>query len=295
MADETVAEDGHPGPSQRGRIDAIRGYAEIGRPVNAAGLASFTLLGAYVGGGDDVVSTAAAAATAVTLLGVFGGYAINDYVDRDVDRINDPDRPIPRGAVTPFGALVATVVSFGLAGFVAGVALPPAAGVLVAIQLVALLAYTPWVKGSYGLGNLLISALVGSAALLGGIAVERVEPVVVMALLAFQMLFGLEILKDLEDVAGDTAAGLQTLPIALGRRRAIHLVLVVLFLTVPLSLIPYLRGTFGPAYLSIIVLAHLLTGVTMWKTVTAPAATALAWIKAAMLVCMAAFVAGRTF
>lgn len=295
VAREAALGDSGQGPSQDGRFATIRGYAELGRPANAVGLASFTLVGAYVGGGESVLSPAAAASAVVTLLAVFGGYAINDYFDREVDRINDPDRPIPRGAVPPVGALALALVTFGLAGLVTTLVLPPLAGVLVVLNLSALVVYTPRMKGLFGFGNLVISALVGSAALLGGIAVGNAEPVVVMSLLAFQMLLGLEIIKDLEDVDGDARAGLQTLPVALGRSRAVRLTLVVLFATVPLSLVPYLRGTFGLAYLSVILVAHVLTGATMWATVASPPSRALKWIKAAMLVCMAAFVAGRAF
>lgn len=293
MAGETALGD-TPDATGRGWVAVGQGYVDLARPPNTVALASFTLVGAYVAAGRDGVSPAAVAAL-VTALEVVGGFAINDYFDRDVDRINDPDRPIPRGAVTPRGALLVTGLSLGLAVVVTVVALPPLAGGLVGANVVALVAYTPLVKGRYGLGNLLVSALVGGAALLGGVAAGLTGPVVVMALLAVQMLFGLEVLKDLEDTAGDERAGLQTLPVVVGERRAVQVVLVVLAATVPLSLVPYLRGTFGLSYLGVILVAHVLTGVTMWATVRRPPATALRWIMASMLVCMAAFVAGQAF
>ncbi|MEM4354604.1 MAG: UbiA family prenyltransferase, partial [Candidatus Caldarchaeum sp.] len=34
--------------------------------------------------------------------------ALNDYFDREVDRVNDPSRPIPSGAVSPRSALAAS-------------------------------------------------------------------------------------------------------------------------------------------------------------------------------------------
>lgn len=281
--------------TSRNFVERSRVYAELGRPPNAIGLSLFALVGAYVGGGAAVVSLEAFTATAVTLLATVGGYTINDYFDRAVDRINDPDRPIPRGAIAPEEALAFAGVAFIVGSLLALVVLPSLAVAIVAINVTALVAYTPLAKGRYGLGNLLISYLVGSVALFGGAAIGSVAPVIVMGVLAFQMLFGLEIIKDLEDVTGDVDEGLRTLPVVLGQRRAVGLTNLVLVLSIPLSLVPYIRGTFGLSYLGVILAAHALTVVTMWATVSRPPGTALTWVKIAMFVCMMAFAVGRLF
>jgi 4-hydroxybenzoate polyprenyltransferase and related prenyltransferases len=253
----------------------------------------FVVVGAYIAGGAAAATGAGMTAGAVTLLAVVGGFAMNDYFDRDIDRVNDPERPIPRGAVTPQSAIIIAAVAFGSAATVAVSALSAPPTAIVLIWIVALVVYTPVIKGRYGLGNLLIAGLVGSAAVLGGLVTHTPGPAVVMGLLATQMLFGFEILKDLEDVVGDTEAGLRTLPLMLGQRTTVWIILGVLAATVPLSLVPVVRETFGLAYLGVIVAAHVLTGVTMWATVARSPAAALNWIKPAMAVCMLAFVVGR--
>jgi len=283
------------GVTERTVVEKSRIYVELARPSNTIGLSVFALVGAYVGSGTSVASIEAFTATVATLLVTAGGYAINDYFDRDVDRINDPDRPVPRGAVSPEHALAFAAVAFGIGSLITLLVLPSLAVAIVTVNVVALVAYTPLAKGQYGAGNLLISYLVGSAALFGGAAVGSVAPVVVMGMLAFQMLFGLEIIKDLEDVAGDTKEGLQTLPVVLGRRRAVGLTSLILAFSIPLSLIPYVRDTFGLAYLLVIFAAHVLTAATIWATFSRPPETALTLVKAAMFVCMMAFVAGRLF
>ena len=45
--------------------------------------------------------------------------AINDYYDRDIDAINEPQRPIPSGAISPREALFLAVVSSAFASAIA--------------------------------------------------------------------------------------------------------------------------------------------------------------------------------
>ena len=66
-----------------------------------------------------------------------------------------------------------------------------------------------------------------------------------------------EIVKDLEDEAGDRAIGRRTLPVALGRRPAQVLTAGIAALFVPASLVlPYVAG-YGGAYYLIALVAQL--------------------------------------
>ena len=91
--------------------DRLRGALELARPGNAvaAGVLTFTgaLIpsGAFLGPGAPDELRAVAAAVIATVAATGAGNAINDYFDREIDRINRPDRPLPRGAVTPREAL----------------------------------------------------------------------------------------------------------------------------------------------------------------------------------------------
>src|SRR5208282_2289665 len=42
--------------------------------------------------------------------------AINDYYDIEVDRVNQPGRPLPSGQVTPRAAILLSPAAFGIAG-----------------------------------------------------------------------------------------------------------------------------------------------------------------------------------
>jgi geranylgeranylglycerol-phosphate geranylgeranyltransferase len=277
------------------------GLLELTRPGNAVASGVLTFVGAFVAGiaGPAAglvlpVSPAlrAAAAVLATVLAVGAGNAINDYFDRDIDRINAPDRPIPRGAVSPRGALAFSVVLFAVAVGLALV-LPPLAVGIAVLNLLALVAYTELFKGLPGVGNLVVAYLGGSTFLFGGAAVGGdLSTAAVLFALAALSTFAREVIKDVEDVAGDREEGLNTLPIAVGERRALVVAAVALGLAVLASPLPYVTGTFGAAYLVLVLPADAVMGYAAYESF-GDATAGQSRLKYGMFLAMASFVVGR--
>jgi geranylgeranylglycerol-phosphate geranylgeranyltransferase len=235
-----------------------------------------------------LVVVAAAVATAAA---TGAGNAINDYFDRDIDAINDPDRPIPRGAVSPRLALGFSAGLFLLAIALA-VTLPALAVAIAAVNLLALVSYTELFKGTPGAGNALVAYLGGSTFLFGGAAVGDVTPVVVLFALAALSTFTREVIKDVEDREGDAAEGLTTLPVVVGEVRALQLAAGVLVVAVLASPVPYLRGTFGLAYLALVIPADAIMLYAAHAGFANPGRSQ-SLLKYGMFLAAAAFVAGR--
>jgi len=72
-----------------------RGLLELTRPVNVIAAGVLAFIGSFVAGGVTEEPIAVAAAVGATALAVGAGNAINDYFDREIDRINQPERAIP--------------------------------------------------------------------------------------------------------------------------------------------------------------------------------------------------------
>ncbi|WP_247009607.1 geranylgeranylglycerol-phosphate geranylgeranyltransferase [Halorientalis litorea] len=272
---------------------AARGALELTRPVNAVVAGMLTFIGSFVA--VPVASLSAvpvAAAVGATVLATGAGNAINDYFDRDIDRINDPDRPIPRGAISPRGALAFSVALFLVAVVVALALLPILAIAIAVVNLAALVTYTELFKGKPGVGNALVAYLGGSTFLFGGAAVGSVGPTVVLFLLAALSTLAREIIKDVEDVAGDREEGLNTLPIAIGERRALQLAAGLLLAAALASPVPYLTGTFGVAYLAVVGPADLVMLAAGYRSFECPS-VGQSQLKYGMFLAAAAFVAGR--
>lgn len=274
-------------------VETGRGLLELTRPINAVAAGILTAIGAFVAAGLDAAPVPVAAATIATVLATGAGNAINDYFDREIDRINEPDRPIPRGAVSPGGALAFTVVLFTAAVLLVVLLLPPIAVAIATFNLFALVAYTKLFKGLPGGGNVLVGVLGGSTFLFGAAAIEQIGvDVGVLFVLAALSTITREIVKDVEDIAGDSEAGLRTLPIVIGERRSLHVGTVIIAVAVVASPLPYLRGPFGLLYLVVLAPAIGLLLVAVRRSYTDPT-TGQRYLKYGMFLAAVAFVAGR--
>ncbi|WP_408959216.1 geranylgeranylglycerol-phosphate geranylgeranyltransferase [Natrinema sp. 74] len=276
--------------------ETVRGLLELTRPVNVVAASVLTFIGAFVAGGATGELLAVAAAVTATGLAVGAGNAINDYFDSEIDRVNRPDRAIPRGAVSPRGALGFSVVLF--AGAVAlALALPTLAIGIASVNLLALVAYTEVFKGLPGLGNALVAYLVGSTFLFGAAAVHEggaggLVPAIVLFVLAAIATLTREIVKDVEDIEGDREEGLNTLPIAIGERRALTVAAVLLAVAVVASPLPYVRGDFGVAYLLVVAPADAVMLAAAYESFRNPTAGQ-SRLKYGMFLAALAFIVGR--
>ena len=272
-------------------VETVRGLVELTRPVNVIAASVLTFIGSFVAGGVTAYPLQTGAAVAATGLAVGAGNAINDYFDREIDRINQPERAIPRGAVSPRGALIFSVALFAMAvGF--AVTLPAVAIAIAGINLLALVAYTEYFKGLPGLGNALVAYLVGSTFLFGAAAVGEIGPAVVLGVLAAIATLTREIVKDVEDLEGDLEEGLNTLPIAVGERRALVIAAVLLVVGVAASPIPYLLGYFGVVYLVVVVPADAIMLYAAARSFDDPTAGQVQ-LKYGMFLAALAFIVGR--
>lgn len=238
-----------------------------------------------------VVLLAAVSTACVTA----GGNVVNDVLDRDSDRTNHPDRPLVTGTVSVRAART------GAAGLlvVGGLVIVPvalSAPLLVPIFLAAvaaLLAYEFRFKSVGFGGNLLVASLTGAVFLYGGAAAGNVVVVVPFALMAFGATLSREVIKDMEDAAGDRDR--RTLPQTRGfgfasgtARLAVTLALVLS----PVPLLTYLAPTSiaGIMYLASVVAADALFVVSvLWLPRQLHREQTLS--KAAMTVALLAFLA----
>jgi geranylgeranylglycerol-phosphate geranylgeranyltransferase len=179
-------------------------------------------------------------------LGAAGNVA-NDLADLEADRVDKPDKPLVSGRVSRNAALLIGGLAGGFGLFAAwwvGATVFAIAVPALAIMLV----YSPVFK-QHGLAGNVAVALVASLPLVYGAAAAGywragVVPASIAALLHLPR----EIVKDLEDVAGDRAVGRRTVPIAWGDAAAYALAAAALVLFVPVALGPWFAGWYGRRY-----------------------------------------------
>jgi chlorophyll/bacteriochlorophyll a synthase len=210
------------------RIPAIRDVIELSKPVTWFP-PMWAFMCGVVSSGVSIADNWLFLVAGIALTGpiVCGtSQVINDYCDRHVDAINEPNRPIPSGRIPGrwpvWIALVGSALSLAL-----GAALGPWVLLATCVAMFCGWAYSspPFrFKRSGWLGPLVcalsyegLSWFTGASVMLGGLPQTTTLAVLLLYSLGAH---GIMTLNDFKAVQGDRATGLRSLPVTMGVRPA---------------------------------------------------------------------------
>jgi geranylgeranylglycerol-phosphate geranylgeranyltransferase len=254
-------------------------------------VASFIAVGTDVLDRDLLVTVLLACLVAGLVTGA--GNVLNDYSDRDTDKVNHPDRPIPSGRVSPRGALSLSVALF-LVSLPLAVLINLECLLLAGLNILVLVSYERNFKRKGLSGNVEVSWLTGSIFIFGGLAAyngdfEAFARTLYLAILAFFASIGREIAKDIQDLGGDIDR--MTLPRKVGVKRASRGAAFFFFLAVFLSFEPPFIGLLSFYYLPIVIVADIIF-IYSSTLLTRNPARASNMAKIGMIVALLAFLVG---
>ncbi|MCS7013083.1 MAG: chlorophyll synthase ChlG [Chloroherpetonaceae bacterium] len=159
---------------------------------------------------------------------------MNDYFDREVDAINEPDRPIPAGLISKSASWIVTFTLIGLAFIISYWIHPFVLAISFASVLMSHIYSGPPLraKNNGWFGNLVVGLayegvawLTGSFSLTKGMpSAESIGLAIVFSLGAH----GIMTLNDFKSVIGDRIRGVRSIPVQLGERRAAMLACAVM-------------------------------------------------------------------
>jgi len=195
---------------------------------------------------NEFVRAALAFAAAVLITGA--GNAINDYFDRDIDKVNRPKRPIPSGRVKPSTALAISQAMFAL-GILLVIPINWKCVIVAALNTLILISYTARLKQIGIAGNIAIGYLVGSAFIFGGLVIGELRVASILAAMAALATVGRELIKDIEDMEGDRANKIVTIPLRYGTGKAAALATAFIAAAIVLAPLPRILNIFGSVYL----------------------------------------------
>jgi geranylgeranylglycerol-phosphate geranylgeranyltransferase len=226
-------------------MEQIKGLYRISRPFTTLTGALAVVLGGYVAGTGEWFNVMLAVLT--TILVSASANAWNDYLDIEIDRINQPTRPLPAGKVNP---RLVKYYSFGLALLslliAAFINLPSFLIVLIANLL--LYIYSLKLKSTVLLGNIVIAFTSAMSAVFGGVAAGNAKPTIWLFLIIFVAILGREVLKTLADYEGDLSESVRTISTVWGRKVARIVFYVLVIATVIMMLMPYVLEIYQPIY-----------------------------------------------
>lgn len=199
-----------------------------------------------------------------TLLVGAAANAINDVFDVEADAINRPTRPIPSGVVSITLARSAWVV-LSIGGVVLGFLVSSAHG-LISLSAVALLyLYSMRLKSTTVIGNVVVGATVAVALVYGALVFGDARPAIPAVIFAFLTNFSREVIKDVQDIPGDSVQDVRSLPLRSGARSGINLFLALVGITLVLTPLPFVLLGYGGLYLLLILVADGALLAALWS------------------------------
>ena len=236
----------------------VKDAFEILRPLNCL-MGSLTVL---IGILNTRVGIDGSSIVINLILGLFtyffiagSGNIINDYYDIEIDKINRPDRPIPRGSITLKQAMLLWIVTaiIGIVisifhGFLFNVGFLNIIFVLFMVFIGWL--YAAWGKKSGFIGNIIVSVSFSIGLVYGAILNNSNVPYYIyfFFLTSFFLLLSREIIKGCEDIEGDKNEGVKTLAIRIGIEKSTKISMVFGIIAIVFFILPYFTDIINPVF-----------------------------------------------
>lgn len=241
-------------------LGKMYGYIRLMRPLNSLMMGFAVIVGAAIAN-----PKAFAFLWQKLILGTLTGFlltassmAINDYYDREIDAINEPGRPIPKGLIKPKEALSFAFALMTL-GFITSILTSFLCFLLALFAWIISVAYTTFGKRTGFPGNLLVSACVSIPFIYGSATIlDTITPnIIIFVIMVFLSNTGREVNKGIVDVEGDRARNVRTIAVCYGVRSAAIIASTLYIASVILSPIPWILGQVFFPFIPLVAIADL--------------------------------------
>ena len=223
-------------------------YVNILRPLNLIFSALSVIITAYL---THNLSQITIIINAVIVVTTFAGGAniLNDIFDINIDKKNQPHRPLPSGEISVWAALVYMLAIYFLGIYTLFNLSELAIEIALVIVLPTLVLYTPIFKRIPLVGNMAVAVVLGLVFLFSEAAFTGVVSTMwIPAWLAFGLTFIRELIKDIEDIEGDHINGANTFPVVFGIKNSIYLVNLLIIIFCLMSWVPFFTGFYDNTY-----------------------------------------------
>ncbi len=241
----------------------MKAYIELLRVHNLLGTALGVLSGVVALGIINIIPLIIAILSACMIAAA--GYAINDYFDIEIDKINKPNRPLPSGRISPREALLLSYLMF-IIGVIIALPIGIITTLFALVNAILMYYYSKTLKKTGLIGNLVVAFSTSATLFYGALAVAewlgalyilwRIVPLVLMV---FVLTLAREIVKGVEDVIGDSKAGVKTLAVTKGVDFALRTSLILTFIAIFLGILSYFTLGMGLIFLTFIIAGGILS------------------------------------
>jgi geranylgeranylglycerol-phosphate geranylgeranyltransferase len=226
-------------------MDQIKGLYRVSRPITTLTGALAVVLGGYVAGTGEWFYVALA--VIVTLMNSASANAWNDYQDIEIDKVNQPQRPLPSGQVSPElvkrYSFVMAALALLLSAFI-----NPLAFAIALVANILLFTYSWKLKSTVLIGNLIVAFISAMSVVFGGVAAGNPQPTFWLFMIIFVAILGREVLKTMADYDGDLSEGVRTISTVWGKPAARTVFFALAVAAMIMMMLPYFLEVYKPIY-----------------------------------------------
>ena len=232
-------------------MNRIPVIVKISRPVNFLITFFSVIVAGFISAANGFVSFNIFFAGISAAFAASAGNIINDYYDIEIDKVNRPDRILPSKKLKPESALAIYFI-FNLIAALFAALINSAILLILFCSIAVIFFYSKSLKKIPLAGNITVALLTGLAFIYGAVAVNNWMAGIIPALFAFFANLIREVVKDMEDVAGDKSQNLVTFPQKFGFESSKKLITALTAMLIILTAVPFLFHFYKIEYFIIV-------------------------------------------
>lgn len=227
------------------KLNKAIGFIRLIRPVNCVLMGVGVFVGSILAGSgvilQQILSITLGFLTGFMLTG--STMAINDYYDREIDAVNEPNRPIPTGLIKPSEALFFGLMLAAL-GFLTAAITNLQCLFLASLSWAIFVLYTTKGKKMGFIGNVMVSMCISIPFIYGSFVIERIftPASCIFVVIVFLSNTGREIAKGIVDLKGDKSNEIQTIAVKFGETKAAAVSAGFYLTAISLTPLPWFLG-----------------------------------------------------
>ncbi len=206
-------------------------HIEMSRPYTVIWCGLVSLIGASLMYQDFPPISLALLVTFIPMMGWVAGLYLSDYLDRDLDLIQKPHRPIPSGRIRSVEALLIGGL-VAVSGFILSFFLGYMNVLLVIPVAILVFLYSRYAKSRGIFGNIIRGLVIIAAYFYGIVAINQSLVEIPPWIWLFSIVFLLHdtnsnLIGAIRDIEGDRAGGYHTIPVKYGIRVSLIISLIL--------------------------------------------------------------------
>ena len=228
------------------------------RPINSFMIGLAVVVGIAIGSPDMLFSR-------LTIYGFITGFSIssysmiiNDIYDIEIDKVNQPERPLAKQIISINSALSLSLILL-LIGLTSSLLISYYNIIITAIFSFLSWFYNIWGKKQGIIGNSIVASSMSIPFIFGGIITGNISLLVwSISLIAFLSGMGREIIKTIADIKGDKIKGIKSVSIQFGSRNAMLIACGFIIISILISFIPIYLNLIQIYYIPLLLLTDLI-------------------------------------